>query len=335
MKPAFALLFILFMAAPIAADARIDKIYQQFQDGEISRAREEFRRLPQTTARDGNRLFITSLLESHGPSARSQMMAALKSDLDGKYLEQARFRLILLASAAGDTAAVLSQASEFLDRWESSRFREALLALMAAHTGRGGSERSRYLDLLIDEYPGSYYGQYARLARIRAAFDRRQFKTATTLCRQINNSPVDDLTPLSLIMLARIALERGDSEKALLNYNILNEQYRYVIGMNDLFAALKRESDEQSGREATEIHKGITFSVQVGVFSVKDNAKRLSKRIEAYGYETRLEKRNISGKDYYVVLAGKFETLQRAETARQKLEMGENEIFKVVVIDEN
>lgn len=334
MKPAFVLLLILFMAAPLAADERIDKIYQYFHDGEISRAREEFRRLPQTTVRDGNRLFITALLESHGPSARTQLRAALKSDLDGRYIEQARFRLILLASAAGDTAAVISQAGGFLDRWESSRFREALLALMAAHTDQGGSDRSRYLDLLIDEYPGSYYGQYARLARAEAAFNKRQFKTAAMLCRRINNSPVDDLTPLSLIILSRIALEQGEPERALLNYNILNEQYRHVIGMNDLFAALKRESDEQSGLESTEIHMGITYSVQVGVFSVKGNAKNLSKRIEAYGYDTRLEKRNISGNDYYVVLAGRFDTLQQAEMARQKLELGENEVFKVVVIDE-
>ena len=56
--------------------------------------------------------------------------------------------------------------------------------------------------------------------------------------------------------------------------------------------------------------------------------------IKGYGYNTRIKKKLISDNQYYVVLAGRFRTMQEAQTARQKLELGEDQIFKVTVNDE-
>jgi cell division septation protein DedD len=131
-----------------------------------------------------------------------------------------------------------------------------------------------------------------------------------------------------------MALSRGESETALLNYNILRERYRTAIGQEKLAAALQDVSESQTGKEASEVITGVTYSVQVGVFSEKDNARRMEERIKAYGYSTRIAKRTISGSTYHVVLAGEFPTMNDAQAARQKLERGENEVFKVVVNDE-
>lgn len=334
MKPIIIALIAFWVAAPLTADDQVDKIYARFARGEIKPAGEQYRRLPPSATRDGNRLFISALFEVDGSAARNLLKTAIKSDLDGKYIEEAHFRLIQLAEAAGDTADVLTRGSVFLDKWEASPYRHQLIALMAAHSGKGSDQQERYLDLLIGESPGSFFGQGARLVKANAAFGKGHYKTAATLCRRINNSPGDDLTPVSLIMLSRIALRKNEAERALLNYNILREQYRHAIGQDELLAALKGVSEKQSGRESTEVFEGITYSVQVGVFAVRDNANEMSKRIKAYGYKAKIRKKVISGKTYYVVLAGRFNTLHEAQTAREKLELGENDVFKVVVNDE-
>lgn len=331
--------YILVMAAilfagAVSADPEIDRIIRDLKQGEIVRARNAFRQLPQSTIRDGNRLFLSALLEPNAATATDLMEAALRSNLDGKYEEEARFRLIQMAEARGDLSGVLAAGTAFLDRWEMSRYREQVLAILGSHSPDGSLEQTRYYDLLIDGFPGSFFGQYARLVKAEDAFERKHYKTATTLCRRINNSADENLTPASLILLSRIALKNGESERALLNYNILREQYPYAIGEEDLLSALKDVSEEKSGRESTEVFEGISYSVQVGVFSSKDNAKRMSDRIKGYGYRGTISKRTISGNQYHVVLAGRFRTMQEAEAARQKLEMGEDQVFKVVVNDE-
>lgn len=334
MKPILYLILFVVAVGPLSADDQVDEIYSRFVEGDLVKAAQLYRQLPPISVRDGNRLFIAAILEHDALGGRDKLMAALQSNLDGKYKEEVHFRLIQLAEAVGDTAEVLARAGEFLDRWEDSGYRGSVMAILAAHSSVGGDEQERYLRLLSDEYPGSYFGQFARLVRAEAAFKRGHYKTATTQCRHINNSADDNLAPSSLIMLARIALIRNDAEKALLNYNILREQYRHAIGQELLVDELQRTSEKQSSRESTEIFEGVTYSVQVGVFSVKNNAKNLSDRVKAYGYKGKIVKRKISDKTYHVVLAGKFKTMSEAELAKEKLERGENQIFKVVINDE-
>jgi tetratricopeptide (TPR) repeat protein len=334
MKQIVILFLILSAPSKTSADSKIDEIYEYYSQGDFDKARREFQLLPQSAIRDGNRLFLNSLFEISGPQARELLEAALRSDLDGKYAEEANFRLIELDEAMGDTTAVISLSTAFLNRWEMSRYREQLLAMLAVHSKKGGSEQKRYYDLLIDEFPGAYFGQYARLFKARQAFDKSQYKTASQFCRQISEASNDDLVPESLILLSKIALKSNNAERALFNYSIMREQYQHAIGQDELVSALKKVSERQSGDESIEVFEGLTYSVQVGVFAEKDNAKRMAKRVKAYGYKDIITKRRFSGKHYYYVLAGEFATMKQAQVAKDKLEMGENGIFKVVVNDE-
>jgi len=334
MKFIFRLWMIVFLAGGITAGRDVDRIYDYITDGRIAEARKALQELPQTPIRDGNRLFVSALLEPDGQRSYELLEAALRSDLDGKYEEEARLRMIRYSEAAEERTAVVSSGVSFLKRWEMSDYRRQVLAILAHASPDNGDEQRRYLDLLIETFPGTYYGQCAHLIKADAAFDRGHYKTATTYCRRINNAPGEDLTPASLVLLSRIALQRDESERALLNYNILREQYPHAIGQDLLLAGLKQVSEEKSGEESTEVFEGISYSVQVGVFSQKDNAEGMSDRIEGYGYGARIVRREISGNRYYVVLGGRFKTMKEAQAARQKLEIGEGDIFKVVVNDE-
>lgn len=334
MKLPTIILLALILSSGIRADASIDEIYNEYADGRIDEARSKLQELPRISARDGNRLFLSAVLEKEGRPAEEKLNAALTSNIDGKFIEEASFRLMQIAEARGDTTSVLKYGKSYLDTWEMGRFREQVLASLAAFSPRHSKEQDRYLDLLIDEEAGSYYGQYARLVKADYAFQNKKYSEAERLCRKVNNAADDNLSAASLVILSRIGLMKNNAERALFNYNILHEQYGNAIGEEDLLDALKQLSDSRSGVEQTEVFEGITYSVQVGVFAEKDNAERMEKRIEGYGYKVRIKRRTISGKSYYVVLAGKFKTMKDARTAKARLELGEDQIFKVAVNDE-
>lgn len=329
-------LFILIMicVSISSADEKIDAIYEKFNQGKLKEAEKDLHRLPATSVRDGNRLFLSALFEIKGARVRKFLEAAINSDIDGKYLPVAKYLLLQLDMAQGNSNIVLRDGSEFLDRWDDSRFRENILAMMAAACEMGSTEQKRYLNLLVEQYPGEYVGLYAQVALAHQAFARKHYKTTTTICRRINNSASDNLTPTALILLGRIALAQGNSDRALLNYNILREQYPFAIGQDDLLAELKQVSDQKGRRDAGEKIEGITYSIKVGVFSIKGNAKKMASRMEGYGYKTEIKKLKISGKSYYVPMAGKFETLREAQIAKAKLELGENQLFEIKVNDE-
>ncbi|MCK5126470.1 MAG: SPOR domain-containing protein [candidate division Zixibacteria bacterium] len=335
MKLPLILFLALSLFSGLWADDSIDRIFDSYMAGNIADARAMLSRLPQSAARDGNRLFISALFESDGTEISNKLKAALKSNLDGKYIEEVHFRILQIAQAQRDTALVLSNGKSFIETWETSRYRKQVLGMLAAYSQLNSKEQRRYLNLIIDEQPGGYYGQFARMIVADNAFNKKHYKTATTYCRRVNNAVDDNLTPTSLIMLSHIGLINGDAERALFNYSIIREQYRYAIGEDILLESLKDVSDSKSGQESTEVFEGITYSIKVGVFSVKDNAKRMEKRIEGYGYKVKIKRKNISGKSYYVVLAGRFRTMKEAQTAKQRLEQGEDQIFEIVVQDES
>jgi hypothetical protein len=325
---------LLISAATVCADQQIDRIYESVKNGKISEADRAFQQLPQSAARDGNRLFVNALLERSGDRARDLLGAAVRSDLDGKYQEEAHFRMLQLAEASGDTATVLSVGEAFLHRWEMSRYREQILAMMAAHEPDGSEQQERYLRLLSEGSPDSYYGRFALLTKAAASLRAGKNQTAEKLCYTIIDSGDDDIVPAGLIFLAKASLARGNTERALLNYNILREKYPDAVGQDEVLQELKQVSDRRTGEESKEIFEGVFYAVQVGVFAVKDNAERMSKRVEGYGYKARITRRSISGNAYYIVLAGRFSTQKEAQVAKEKLEMGEHEVFKVVIDDE-
>jgi len=334
MRRLIPIIIAVSLAGGALAGGPVDRIYEYFRDGDITRARAEFQDLPQSAARDGNRLFVSGLLEPSGEMARDLLSAAVRSDLDGKYQEEAHFRMLQLAEAAGDTSTVLSVGAAFLDRWEMSRYRERILAMLAAHAADGGAEQERFLHLLAGESPGSYYGLFAVLTRATADMRAQRYDNIAEMSGDIIDSGDDNIIPSGLILLARAAIAQGNTERALLNYNILREKFPHAVGQEELLRELKDDSDRRSGEGSTEIFEGVAYTIQVGVFAKKDNAERMKKRIEAYGYKSRISKRSVSGNTYHFVLSGRFTTLKEARVAKEKLEMGENEVFKVVIDDE-
>lgn len=329
------LIMLLLSAALAAADPQVDRIYDRFVGGDLAGAEQDLKRLATGNVRDGNCLFIQAVMEKNGAKARELIEAALNANLDSKYVEETQLRLLQLSEAGRDTAAVAAKGQALLKRSKDGTSRDYVLAALAAHAP-GDAERLTYLDLLLKESPETYYGQYARLARADDAYQKGKFKEAGNLCRQITGSGGDDLTPAALVMLADVALKRNDAEAALLNYNILREQYRCAIGQEKLEGALKTYADDEKPAPSVAEKKNgpVVYMIQVGVFASKDNAGKMADRSKAYGYKADIRKKIIAGKNLYAVYAGRFDTEKEAHAAKEKLERGEGQVFKIVIDDE-
>ena len=326
-------IFLMVLApGALAADDRLSRIYVSYQRGDISEAETEFRQLPIGGQDDGDYLFLSALFESRGSIVRDGLETAIRMRIDDQYREAATFHLLQLLEAQGDAAGVLTLGEKFLRERQKSPYRERVLAMLAAHGA--GKASDQYVDLLLQEYPDTYYGQFARLLRAEREYRRGMVKDATALCHQVTAAADDNLSPVGLMLLARMELESGEAERALLQYNLLREESPQAIGQEDLTEALGRLSEQKSAQESVEKLKDIAYSVQVGVFAQKDNARKMAERFKSYGFPVEIVPRLISDKTYQVVLVGRFAVENEAQAARRKLERGENQVFKVVVSDD-
>jgi cell division protein FtsN len=86
------------------------------------------------------------------------------------------------------------------------------------------------------------------------------------------------------------------------------------------------DTDDDTAEKLT----GTFYSVQVGVFSQKGNAKRQAKIFAAYDQKVDIETKTISGKKYRVVYVGRFATFDEANRFKKMLEANHHEVFRVV-----
>lgn len=334
MKVVRILIVAPFCAAALWAAGRSDVVFDHIRQGNIRQARQEMERLPQGALSSGDYLLLTGLLEARGPKSRKLLDSAVIAGPDESLRPAATLGLLQAAEAADDSAAVLTLADQFLRRWPGDSLASQVLAALTDVLPDGGQRQQQFLDRLIADHGGSYFGNYARLSKADLALRAGKYREAATYCRSVDDVPDDALAPAALILLARIALKDDEAEKALLNYNILREGFEHAIGQTELTEALRRISDRQSTVEEEERLSGITYAVQIGVFSLKDNARRAADRMKAYGYPVTVREMSISGKNYSVVRAGRFATEQEAKAAKTRLERAENELYKVVVSDD-
>ncbi|MFO7984065.1 MAG: septal ring lytic transglycosylase RlpA family protein [Desulfuromonadales bacterium] len=61
-----------------------------------------------------------------------------------------------------------------------------------------------------------------------------------------------------------------------------------------------------------------TFSIQVGAFAVEDNARRLASQLRGRHGAATVNKGRVDGRIFYRVRAGRYRTLEEAETARRR-----------------
>jgi hypothetical protein len=165
-------------------------------------------------------------------------------------------------------------------------------------------------------------------ARVMKKFN----KTVATyrLLRSLSRENTGPGIPQALYMLTSNAIDNRKTDDAVFFYNLMREGYPSAIGLDATIDRLGLLSTSSDKDDTAEKLTGIYYSVKVGVFSVKDNAKRLAGEFQKYDKKVDIKKKNISGNTYHVVYVGHFTTYDTAYRFKQMLEQNHNEVFQVI-----
>jgi hypothetical protein len=306
-------------------------IIEMIEEGRIDEARGEIAKLSTAARRDGDLLYYQALLEENGEVSFQFLEAAVRAGISPEYLEDNTYLVCLYYLADGDYDRLATSTAAYLQRWENGGYRAEMLRFRALVVDRRGNrtELENLLNKVINENENILPGLLGEIDRARSLYREKKYIQAQNICRRLAKSKYDEVVVPALYMLSFYAIEQKRIDDAILYYNLLKEGYPDAVGIDDLvdkFTQIERTSYDQSAEELT----GSYYSVQVGVFSVKDNARAYAKKMKKYGEKVDLTDKKISDKNYYVVYVGRFKSTETATAFKIRLEQSENEAFQVV-----
>lgn len=325
-------LLIFFITALLLSSGAVasEKVLKLIEQGELEKARMEIGRLATAATRDGSVLYCQALLESDGYASAKFLDAAFKAGMTPEWLEDNVRRKALYYLADKDYVNLASSALGYLQYWENGRYRPLMLRLYALAADKTGQKEAadRHIALLTRENENELDGDIGRLEKARRQYGAEDYTAAQKSCRALIKSKYDEVVAPALYLLSTYSFRQKRIDDAILYYNLLKESYPDAVGLDDLVSGFS-DLKVSGGGEAEKI-TGTFYSVQVGVFSVRDNARDMKKRMEKYGQPLDIQEKNISNKKYYVVYVGKFGSSDDAIAFKARLETQENEAFQVV-----
>jgi len=134
---------------------------------------------------------------------------------------------------------------------------------------------------------------------------QKKYTEGKKALKSLIKSPYDNITVTALYLLSSSAAEQKKNDDALFYFNLLKEEFPEAVGLDDLTDRLSQfetSSVDQSAEKIT----GTTYAVQVGVFSVRDNALMMAENMKKYNKSVDINEKVISGRKYFVVWVGKF-----------------------------
>ena len=327
---AFALL-VLLAFIPLD-DVSGTGIYDLIAEGRIREATDSLARYTTASTRDGNILFLQALIEPNALKSAQLMEAALKADLKLDYREEALFRLgqyYFISENYTDMARVVN---EYRTRWESGRYDRNMrrLSILA-------DERSRQYDRALDQVdkylmrnPDGEGNQWGEIDKARIMLLGNKRIGAVKMLRSLSRKSSGPGVPQALYLLSMDALANRQYDDAVFFYNLLREAYPSSVGMDALIERLGAMSSPAANDNTAEKLTGTYYSIKVGVFSEKDNARKQRDIFKTYGKPVDIESKTISGKSYHVVYVGEFPSYNAAALFKDTLEANHGEVYQVV-----
>jgi tetratricopeptide (TPR) repeat protein len=173
---------------------------------------------------------------------------------------------------------------------------------------------------ILSEFANGKYRAQAQLALGDVYFLQGDFEKAKSAYEVLANNPDQKLKSALLYRQSQLALKLGDFAKNKELQEQLKTEYPFSLEAKQdkgVFISVAQTSKpvETKAESKTEViaeHASGDFSVQVGVFSSKDNAINLATELAKKGFSTYIEDAEIDGKASYRVRVGRSSTQQEA-----------------------
>lgn len=335
-----AMTLVVFTSSIALADERddtLEKIERLIESGQVNEAIQLMSKMTTVSHRSPEELFLRARLDSRGLRAVDYLQASLKGSESPRLREKTMLNLARYYQAAGDLSSLKgilrTQQGEFLRSYFSTEFSRLRVYLAERENDLNSARRlNRRLAKSASKADTRDWANL-NLARydLQSSSSRRKGRSrALVISRQGKGTMVAP----ALTLIAAHDVKVRDYDAAALNFSFLREAFPHAVGSYDLIDLLSDVSERRT-RSSGEAEKllGSYYSVQVGVFSNKGNAKGQKKRFENYGEKVEISRKVISGSRYYAVYAGRFSTMEEALAYKRTLERSEKELFTVVMRD--
>lgn len=323
---------ILILLVCFGQSLAAENIYSLINKGHLKEAADSLSKITTAANRDGNYLFYLSMLEENADEAARKMEAAMKSSVSPRFLEVIYFRLTQYYFMKDRIGKVKRLVTDYRTRWENGKYlKEMLRFLMAAEQLSNNYETALKLSdrnlLLFSRGDDKQQGMVDK-ARIMSGYKKRL--GADKLLKDISRRKSGRGVPQALYMRSLFAINRNKTDDAVFFYNLLKESYPSAIGNDALINKMMNISiSEKADYKADEL-TGTYYSVQVGVFSNKGNAKKQADIFKAYDKKVDIKDKRVSDKKYHAVFVGQFKTYAEASLFKNKLEINHNDVYQVV-----
>jgi len=324
-------IFVLAAFVGIPGTSAAD-IYGLIRDGKLSEARDSLSRMATASSRNGDYLFYQSLLETNADQAARLMETALQASVSARFQEDIHYRLSQYYLLKGERASLGRLLAEYQSRWPTGKYESEImrLSVLLDEMAKDYEAALRQCDRYLITYKSSIFEQWGQIDKARVlAANKKNIGSLKTL-RQLSRAKSGGTIPLALYLLGTDAARRNRVDDAVFYYSIFREGYPAAIGLDDLVERLGGMSSRTASSNEAEKLTGTYYSVKVGVFSNKGNAKRQRDLFKDYGHKIDIKDKTISGKKYHVVYVGRFQDYQKALAVQAQLEAAHNEPFQVV-----
>lgn len=334
---ALALVCLTLVGADVSqAASRADKLREirtLIENGSPAEASRKLSELSSASSRTADELIVRARLEPKGSSAAEFLTAALAGEEHPREREKIYLNLARYYQALGSRSRLSALLKRHDREFVRSEFRDEFIRLHVFLAEREGDfERAKSIcRKALKSSSDADMREWARLALAR--FELRQKssqKRGRNHAFRVSSSSASPMAPVALYVLAENDASGGDYDQAALDFNILREAYPHAIGAFDLIERIS-DIDTQPGEGEAERLIGSFYSIQVGVFTVKDNAQRQKKQFESYGEPVEITRKTISGKRYYAVYVGRFRSADAAAAFKRTLERSEKDLFNIAL----
>jgi hypothetical protein len=330
MKIKFLLIAVLLLV--FSANLSAENIYSLIKNGNLKEASDSLSSLSTASRRDGNNLFYLSLIEKDAVNSAQLMEASLNAGVSPVYKQEIYYRLAQFYFVRNNFELMSKYVTEYRIQWENGKYRRQMVrfAVILNERSKQYETAIKNIDRYLLEYNRGDDRQWGMVdkARIMKKYDKSvaTYRLLRTLSRDSKGPGI----PQALYMLTFDAIEKRKTDDAVFFYNLMREGYPSAIGLDATIDKLGLLSTSADTDDTAEKLTGIYYSVKVGVFSIKENAKRLAGEFRKYDKKVDIKKKNISGNTYHVVYVGHFTTYDTAYRFKQQLEQNHKEVYQVI-----
>lgn len=326
-------IFILF-PVNILASQLDDTLQVLIKENELQKAREFLIQYLDSNPENREGKFYSGKIHSDGDFSFNYLSEVI--DLNQKD-EKSAEALLLMAKYSflnGSYFITSEQTKVFEKNFDQSPlFPEVLWLSGISYLITGYSDEAEIqFRKIAQKFPGSEWASWAHLGIGDCLSMKKEFDQAIVQYRKVIELYMDsDAFPLALTSLSQSYSEIKDVNNAFQYFNFYRD--RFPAGISDkekIFEKIRAELKEKIRKEEIQKKKNINYTIQVGLFSSKNQAQKELNNFKSKGYTTKMVEVTKEEGVLWRVEVGIFNSQKKAESFKSRLEKQSGKTYKVI-----